>query len=207
MTHLRPINLCNAQFNIASKVLANRLKVILPNIISPYQSAFILERNISDNIILVAEVSNHIFKRRWANNVLMSLKLDICKAYDRIDWGYLRGILMKLGFSHKWVEMMMVCVSSLLYSFIINGCQMSYLHPSRGFHQVDHLSPYLFLLCEEGHSTQIAKLEVDGLIKGVPICSGAPPLVTSYLLIMPGSFVRPMHLSVSMLRTPSVLMK
>lgn len=83
---------------------------------------------------------------------------------------------MKLDFSHRWVELMMVCVSFMLYSFIINGCQMGYLHPSRGLHQGVHFSHYLFLLCVEGLSTKIAKLEADSLIKGVPICYGAPPL-------------------------------
>lgn len=74
---------------IASKVLANKLKTVLPHIISPYQSAFVPGWNISDNIILVAKISNHIFKHHHRNNGLMSLKLDITKAYDMIDWGYL----------------------------------------------------------------------------------------------------------------------
>ncbi|KAM1082644.1 hypothetical protein ACFX15_020744 [Malus domestica] len=84
MPQLRPIILCNVLFKIASKVLANRFKVILLVIISPTQSAFVPGRNITDNVILASELSNLISKRWRGSNGLLSLKLDISKAYDRI---------------------------------------------------------------------------------------------------------------------------
>ncbi|KAM0961973.1 hypothetical protein ACFX2I_021161 [Malus domestica] len=84
MPQLRPISLCNVLFKIASKVLTNRFKVIMPAIISPTQSAFVPGRNITDNVILASELSNLISKRWRGSNSLLSLKLDISKAYDRI---------------------------------------------------------------------------------------------------------------------------
>lgn len=94
--------------------------------------AFVPARNIADNIILASKISRHLYKRRRGTNRLMSLKLNISKVYDLIEWNYLRGILAKLGFSSKWIDPLMVCVSWVSYSYIINGRPRGYLYPSHG---------------------------------------------------------------------------
>lgn len=86
MTHLQPISLCNVLFKIISRVMANRLKVLLPKIISPNQGVFVLGRNIYDNTILASEIANYLFRRQRGKMGFMSLKLDISKAYDCIEW-------------------------------------------------------------------------------------------------------------------------
>lgn len=130
MSQLRPISLCNVLFKIASKSLGNQLKSILTHIISPTQSVFVLGWNISDNIILASELSNYLFKHQRGNNGLLSFKLDINKTYDCIGWEYVS--LPNLGFSNWQIDLMMTCVSSVSYSFIINGCPRGYLHLSQG---------------------------------------------------------------------------
>ena len=105
MSHFRPINLCNVIFKLVSKVLANRLKRILKRIISDYQNAFVAKRVITDNILISFEILHYMKSKRQGNTTHMTLKLDMSKAYDRVKWGYLKGIMLKMGFHQGWVDL------------------------------------------------------------------------------------------------------
>ncbi|XP_008391158.1 uncharacterized protein [Malus domestica] len=104
----------------------------------------------------------------------LSLKLDISKAYDIIEWNYLCCILICMRFLPKWIALVMEFVCSVSYSFVINERPRGYLLPSRGIRQGHPISPYLFLRCAEGMSALIAKTEAEGKIQGVSMCPGAP---------------------------------
>ena len=103
----------------------------------------------------------------------MALKLDISKAYDRVEWPFLQKIMEKLGFPTRWIERVMCCVTTS-FSILVNGRPHGMIHPSRGIRQGDPLSPYMFLLCVEGFTALLAKAELEGRITGVSICRGAP---------------------------------
>ena len=104
------------------------------------------------------------------------MKLDISKAYDRVEWPFLQGVMVKLGFPEKWINWVMGCVTTPSFSILINGKPFGNIHPTRGIRQGDPLPPYLFLLCAEGFTSLLAKAKVNGHIKGVSICRRAPKI-------------------------------
>ena len=115
------------------------------------------------------------------------MKLDMSKAYDRVEWLFLAQMMEKMGFHERWIDRVMTCVSSVTYRIKANGVLTDPFAPERGLRQGDPLSPYLFLLCAEGFSALLQKAEEDGRIKGVKVCSRAP--CVSHLLFADDSLL------------------
>ncbi|XP_065625439.1 secreted RxLR effector protein 78-like [Quercus suber] len=106
----------------------------------------------------------------------MALKLDMSKAYDRVEWSFLESTMLQMGFDEWWVALVLECITTVTYSILINGEPMGNIKPSRGIRQGDPLSPYLFLVCSEGLNRMIQKAACNGDIKGVSICRNGPKL-------------------------------
>ena len=98
VTEFCPLSLCNVFYRIFSKVLTNRLKIVMPQIISEHQSAFISDRLISDNILVAFETLHYLRNHNTGKTRYMALKLDMSKVYDRVEWSYMEKVLVKMGF-------------------------------------------------------------------------------------------------------------
>ena len=132
MYEFRPISLCNVIYKIISKVLANRLKPIINDIISKSQSAFIANRLITDNVLIAFESLHHMKTNCTGRTGFMALKLDMSKAYDRVEWCFLENFLLKMGFQESWVAMIMECITTVMYSILVNGEPKGLITPTRG---------------------------------------------------------------------------
>ncbi|XP_075660788.1 uncharacterized protein LOC142630645 [Castanea sativa] len=111
-------------------VVANRMKVVLQDIIGENQSAFVAEYLITDNVLVAHELMNHISKKRKGKCGEMAVKLDMSKAYDRVEWECLKHIVRKLGFHEKWISIVMRCVTSVKYAIRINGQPCGQIQPT-----------------------------------------------------------------------------
>ena len=97
----------------------------------------------------------------------MTVKLDISKAYDQLEWGFLRQIMINMGFDPKWVQLAMKTITIASYSVLINGEPHGFIKPTRGLKQGDQISLYSFLLCIEGLFAIIRKAEESHTLRGI----------------------------------------
>ncbi|WVZ51469.1 hypothetical protein U9M48_002614 [Paspalum notatum var. saurae] len=166
----RPISLCNVLYKVVSQCLVNRLWPLLDGIISPNQSAFIPGRMITDNALIAFECIHAIQNNTDGRGDYCAYKLDLSKAYDRVDSGFLKSVLLKLGFQCEWVQRIMACVMSVRYSVKVTPS----FTPTRGLRQGDPLSPYLFLFVADGLSALIQDRVQNGALQEMKICRRAP---------------------------------
>ena len=161
-----PISLCNVLYKIFSKVLANHLKKNLTKHYFRATKCFYKNCLISDNILVAFETLHSMNVHKSTKLGYMVVKLDMSKAYDRVEWIFLERVMRKLGFNERWINLMMVCVKTIPYSVLVNGEPKGLIRPTWGIRQDDPLSPFLFLLCTEGLDSLISKVETEGAIHG-----------------------------------------
>jgi hypothetical protein len=164
VSEFRPISLCNVTYKIISKVLANHLKKVLPQIISENQSVFIPGRLIMDNILAAYETLHSMHTRMWSKVGYMGVKLDMYKAYDRVKWDFLEAVMRKMEFSDRWVNLIMECVRSISYDILVNGQSTRHTRPSKGIRQGDPIFPYLFILVRKLLVLLLIKLLIRELL-------------------------------------------
>lgn len=152
VSHFRPIALCNVAYKVVTKVITQRLRVIMPYVVSDNQSSFIPGRSTVDNILVLQETI-HSLKSLQGKKGYMILKLDLEKAYDRMEWGFVMETLSCLGFPSDLQSLISHCISTASLHVNWNGSMTNMLNFSRGLRQGDPISPYLFVLCLErlGH--------------------------------------------------------
>lgn len=148
---------------------------------------FIHGRLITDNIMIAYEIVHCLKRRRQGKTGYAALKIDMSKAYNRLEWDYLSLVLDRMGFPSEWIQWMKMCVSTVRYSILHNGTNLDPIVPSRGLRQGCPLSPYLFILCAEGFSAMLRRYERRGLIHGCLVARGAP--IVSHLFFADDSYL------------------
>lgn len=162
----RPISLISSVYKILSKLLANRLKKVLPRIIDRTQSAFVKNRQITDGPLMVNEVVD------WARAKKKSMfvfKSDIAKAYDSVSWDYLDSMLEQKGFGEKWCSWVRECLRSGTSSVLINASPSAEFSLGRGLHQGDPIAPFLFTLVMEGLNEAVKKAMISNTYCGINV--------------------------------------
>lgn len=179
ITEFRPISQCNVVYKILTKVSVNRIRPLLNDLISPLQSSFIPGRGTRDNILIAQEIIHYISHTRSQQGAL-AFKIDLEKAYDRVNWEFLANTLNDFGFPERIIKLIMFCVSCPTFTILWNGGKLPSFAPRRGLRQGDPLSPYLFVMCMEKLSLLIQK-KVDQRQWQPLSCSRGGPKVSHLL--------------------------
>ena len=168
MRDYRPIACCNVLYKVVSKIVANRLKRLLPEIIAENQSAFVKGRLLMENVLLASELVKDYHKDTISPRCVM--KIDISKAFDSVQWAFVLKSLSALGFPKKFIHWIELCITSPSFSVQVNGDLVWYFQCSRGLCQGCSLSPYLFVLCMNVLTRKIDKAVAEGKFKFHPGC-------------------------------------
>lgn len=147
MGQFRPISCCNTLYKCIAKMLADRIKRVLGNLISPCQTAFVPGRRIGDNILLAQSLCRDYHLNFGGPRT--AIKMDIRKAFDTLSWDFLFTTLVKMQFPQKFIDWIKVCVSTSMLSVKINGALEGFFKAKSGLRQGDPLSPYLFVIAME----------------------------------------------------------
>jgi len=168
-----PISLCNASYKFLAKLLANRLKPLLGNLISPLQGGFVKGRHLIDNVIQVQEAlhSSHIRKEKG-----MLIKLDMSNAFDWFKLSFIYKILLSFGFSAEFVNLIKACTYRPWITPLVNGRPTDFFQATRGLCQGCPLSPFLCILLAESLSRKLTVGREVGSIPGIKATRGVDPI-------------------------------
>ncbi|GKV25647.1 hypothetical protein SLEP1_g35046 [Rubroshorea leprosula] len=163
------ISLIGTLYKIISKVLANRIKKVLPKVINGTQSAFLGGRQITYGILILNEVVEEIRRKKISSFIF---KADFEKAYDSVNWAFLDEMMRRLGFGEKWRLWIKECLQTATVSVLVNGSPTEEFKMEKGLRQGDPIAPSLFLIVAEGLNVLIKSVVNKELFQGIPVGFG-----------------------------------
>ena len=165
----RLISLVGSLYKLLTKVLTNRLKLAIGEVVSEYQHAFFQDRQILD-VVLIA---NEAVDSRLKDNLFsLLLKLDTEKAFDHVNWDCFLSVMSKMGFGQRWINWIRWCISTTNFLILINGPPSDFFHSTKGLRQGDPSSPYLLLVMET-LSQLLFRARSRGFIEGFKVGSSS----------------------------------
>lgn len=170
----RPITIGNLIYRLFMKIIANRIQPHIINLISNNQTAFIKNRNIADNTILIKEVL-HSFQTRAYKEKAFLLKTDIGKAFDTLRWPFLFRAMKALNMPLPMIQIIHSCMKISKVTVLINGNGHGFITPTRGLRQGCPMSPYLFIIAMEFLTKLFQSNVQQGVIRGIRLAKTAPP--------------------------------
>ncbi|XP_043705526.1 uncharacterized protein LOC122655395 [Telopea speciosissima] len=159
--HYLPICLGNFFFKIIPKIMATRLSLLLPKLISEEHGAFQQGKVITSSIGVASELTNMMASKCCGGT--LGMKLDVQKVYDTLEWKFLFDVLGKIGFSHSWIGWIKEMMRSKKMSVLTNGGPVGYFGVERGLKHGDPLTPFLFILAEEVLCHGLTDLRMRGV--------------------------------------------
>lgn len=146
-TEFRPISCLNTIYKVISKLLAARLKEILPLMVSNSQSAFLPGRLLAENVLLATDLVNGY--NTQASSPRGMLNMDLRKAFDSVRWDFILAALRAIAISETYIELIVECLSTASFTISVNGISGGFFKSTKGIRHGDPLSPYLFVLAME----------------------------------------------------------
>lgn len=169
LSDYRPISCCNVVYKLISKIIANRLKPILTECVSPSQAAFLKGRSLGENVLLATELIKDYNKSSCHKSAM--LKIDIRKAFDTVCWDFVIKVLEAQQFPPMFITWVKECISSPRFSVAINGELAGFFEGKKGLRQGDSISPYIFIMLMDILSRLLDKAQTEGSFRLHPLCS------------------------------------
>ena len=157
----RPISLIHSIPKLFAKVLANRLRSQMHELVGMNQSAFIKGRELHDNFLLVRQVARKIHARRTPG---VFIKLDISHVFDSLSWPFLFEVMRAKGFGQRWLDWMAALLHMASTKVVVNGSPGRKILHACGLRQGDPISPLLFVIAMEALSALVHKAADMGVL-------------------------------------------
>ncbi|GKG02295.1 cysteine-rich receptor-like protein kinase, partial [Tanacetum coccineum] len=158
--------LIGCYYKIIAKLLAERVKRVVGDVVGEVQKMFIKARYILDGVLIANETMEFLKKKKEKGLIF---KVDFKKAYDSINWRFLLGIMRIMGFCNKWIKWVDTCIRSSSMSILVNGYPSEEFGLERGVRQGDPLSHFLFILAAEGLNAIVSEAAEKGIFRGVVV--------------------------------------
>ena len=155
--------------------MVNRMRPLLNRMVEPTKVAFVRDRGIIENVVLVQEMVN-FNETKGGKKGFLGIRLDFLKAYDKMEWSFLKAMLKAFGFNEKFINLVLQCLPTVNFTILMNGGIVSSFTPQRELRQGDPIFHYLFILGCEVLMRLINRELSNGNLRGVKVASSTPPI-------------------------------